>query len=111
MEYYTNKAEPIANYAPGAMPVYSKSASHLFTCNQDDAKGQCLHRLCEALTSLEQVNTLAQIIYAFEEQLSLLLNTLHKHRYQQQQEIPSHIEGEISEAVHHQNIIGWHQAL
>jgi hypothetical protein len=88
--------------------IQSETPDHILECPDKGAVDTRKWLLYETLKTLEEINTANQILAVLEICLSKTLNINHEMKYSNSQQTPI---GILKTALHHQNIVGWRQAL
>jgi hypothetical protein len=87
-----------------------ESVDHILMCSDIHAQESRDKHLYEALKELEALSTNINILHIFKAQLCKVLNVPNRQKYQRIKQ-KNEINKTLSNALHNQNIIGWHEFL
>jgi hypothetical protein len=91
--------------------THTENADHILECNNVEAQEKRQSLLYNMLNKLKNANTSIIILSALENKLTDLMHVPSLHRYiPPVNQITSNTR-DISEAIHSQNILGWHQFM
>ncbi len=88
-----------------------ETPDHILECTNKEAITARKKLLYEALETLEGINTGEHILSALEKNLARTMKVPQENRYRQNHASPNNNTTLLTKALHHQNLVGWRQAL
>lgn len=89
----------------------NEDAHHILTCSLQDAQAKRTEALYECLKFLENANTSRHILESLECELSILLQVNSTNTYKATVSQTTEMKRKLTDAIKHQNIVGWENAL